>query len=53
MSAILTDIGLVVTGAMTWAGSVATFITSNAIVLLFVSIPLVGLGIGLIKRLVH
>ena len=53
MALFIADIELVITAAMGWAGDVADFIVANPIALLFVSIPLVGLGIGLIKRLVH
>ena len=51
MSAILTDIGSIVTSAITWMTSFATFVTGNPLVLVFVLIPLVGLGIGLFRRL--
>lgn len=52
MSAILTDVAAVVTQAMTWAGSVVTFITSNPLIMVFVSLPLVGLGVGLVRRMI-
>lgn len=53
MGAIITDVGSVVTGAFSWAGSAVTFITSNPLILLMFIIPLVGLGIGFVKRLVN
>ena len=52
VSTILTDVGTVVTQAMTWAGNVVTFITSNPLIMVFVALPLVGLGVGLIKRMI-
>lgn len=52
MSTILTDIGSVVTAAITWMGSFVTFITSNPLILLFVVVAFVGLAIGLIRRLI-
>lgn len=36
---------------MTWAGEVGSTIVSTPILLMFVVIPLVGLGVGLFKRL--
>ena len=55
MSAILTSIGSLVTSAMTWATSVVTFITAsgNELVLCFVAVSFVGLGVGLLKRIVR
>lgn len=53
MSAIITDIGLIVTGAFGWAGEAVDFITSNPLVMLFIGLPVVGLGIGFLMRLVR
>ena len=42
--------------AVTYTGlvpQVATYITSHPLVLLFVLIPLVGLGVGMFKRLIN
>lgn len=50
MSAIIADIGLVVTGAVSWMGQVVTFITENPLVLMGVIIGFVGLGVGLLRR---
>lgn len=52
MQALLTDIGTVVSTAATWASSVATTVVDTPIYLVFASIPVVGLGIGLFHRLV-
>lgn len=55
MAAILTNVGLVVTESITWMTSFLSTITAsgNEILLLFVILPLVGLGVGLLKRLMH
>lgn len=49
---ILSNVSSVVTSALSWATSVVTFITANPIVMVFVIIPLVGLGIGMVKRMI-
>lgn len=51
MSALLTNIGLVVSEAASWAGNVASTVVDTPIYLVFTAIPVVGLGIGLFKRL--
>ena len=51
MSAILTEIGLVVTAAAGWASDVGTTIVGTPILMVGCCVPLVGLGIGLFKRL--
>lgn len=55
MATILTAIGNVVQSAMTWAGSVVSFITGEGheLVLLFVIISFVGLGVGMLRRLIR
>lgn len=53
MAAILGDITSVVTSAISWIGSFVGAITSNSLLLLFVIIAFVGLGVGLIGRLIH
>ena len=53
MSAILTEIGSVVTAAAGWAADVGTTIVGTPILMVFASIPLVGLGVGLFKRLLN
>lgn len=54
MANILSTVGDVVTSAISWIGDYASLITAegNEIMLLFVLLPLVGLGIGLLKRMV-
>ena len=53
MAAILTSVSSVVTSAIEWMGDFLGVITAsgNEILLLFVILPIVGLGIGLLQRL--
>lgn len=51
MSAILADISSIVTSSVSWMGQFIDFVTSNSLVLLFVLVPVVGLGVGLLRRL--
>ena len=53
LSTIITAISSIVTGAITWVGSFLSMITTsgNELLLFVVIIPFVGLGIGLLKRL--
>lgn len=55
MASILSAITSVVTTAMQWAGSVVTFITGEGheLVLLFVIVAFVGLGVGMLKRMIR
>lgn len=54
MSAILSNVSSIVTAAIGWMGDFVTAITAtgNELLLLFVIVPFVGLGIGLLKRLI-
>lgn len=51
ISTILSSVGDVFTSAIDWVGDVATTVTGNPILLVFAILPLVGLGVGLFKRL--
>lgn len=53
ISTILTDVGSIVTSGVTWIGSFVGAITGNPLILMFVITSFVGLGIGLIKRLIR
>lgn len=53
MSAILTAIGNIVTSAISWVGSFVTVVTGNPLILLFVIVAFVGLGVGLLSRLIR
>ena len=49
---IVGDVGSIVTGAVTWLTSFAGAITANPIVEFFVIMAAVGLGVGLLRRLI-
>lgn len=52
MANLLTSVGEVFTSAIGWVGTVATTITEQPVLLMFcVAVPLVGLGVGMFKRL--
>lgn len=53
LAAIINDIGSLVTGSVSWIGSFVGAITSNPLILMFVIMGFVGLGVGLIKRLIR
>ena len=53
VSTIVTDVTTLVTEAVKWVGSFIDAITSNPLILTFVIVSFVGLGVGLIKRLVR
>lgn len=49
----LTDIGSMVTSAVTWISSFVGAITDNKLLLGFVLVALIGTGVGLINRLIR
>lgn len=53
MSTIVTDVGTIVTQAVSWINSFAGAITANPIIEMFVITSFVGLGVGLIRRLIR
>lgn len=54
MADILSSVSTLVTNAITWTTSYLTMITGNDVLVLFcIALPLVGLGIGVIRRLVR
>lgn len=53
MEAILTNVGTIVTQAITWVGSFVGAITGNPLILMFVLVSFVGLGVGLLRRLIR
>lgn len=53
MASILSDVTLVVTEAISWVTSYVTAITNQPLLLMFVVVSFVGLGVGLIKRLIR
>lgn len=52
LASILTDVGSIVTQAISWAGDIVDFIVANPLIFLFVCVAFVGLGIGMVKRMV-
>lgn len=52
---LLSNAGSVVTAAVGWMGSYLHTITAtgNEVLLLFAVIPLVGIGVGLVRRMLH
>ncbi|MEA5040031.1 MAG: hypothetical protein VB086_09360 [Clostridiaceae bacterium] len=53
MAAILADVTTIFTSGIGWVGQVVTCITANPILEVFCLLPLVGLGIGLTRRLIR
>lgn len=55
LAAAVAAIGQIVTATISWVGSYMGAITAsgNELLLIFFALPLVGLGIGVIKRLVN
>lgn len=53
LGAIMTNVGTVFTSSIGWVSSVASTITSTPILLLFCVLPIVGLAVGLFKRLIN
>lgn len=53
MADILTSVTSFVTAAVGWVGTFCTAITGQPLLLMFVITAFVGMGVGLIKRLVR
>lgn len=53
VATILESIGSVFSTAIGWAGTVGTTIVNTPLLMVFVAIPLVGLGVGLFRRLIN
>ena len=53
IASLLSSVGSLFEAAMGWAAKVGTTITGNPLLLMFVIVPLVGLGVGLFKRLLR
>ena len=53
MADIITSITAVFTAVIGWATTVGETIVGTPILLVFVVVPLVGLGVGLFKRLLR
>lgn len=53
MTAIISALTEVFTAVIGYVGTVATTITGQPLLLLFVLIPIIGLGVGLFRRLLN
>lgn len=53
MASLVGDVGSIVTAATGWISQFATVITSNPLIEMFVITSFVGLGVGLIRRLIR
>lgn len=53
VATIIANVTTIVTEAIKWVGQFVTVITSNPLLLMFVIMGFVGLGVGLIKRIVR
>lgn len=53
IATLLGNVTTMVTSAVSWIGSFVGAITGNPLILMFVIVAFVGLGVGLIKRLVR
>ncbi len=53
IGSVLGSVGSVFEAAIGWVGTVADTIAGEPILLLFVCVPLIGLGVGLFKRLLN
>lgn len=53
ITAIISALTEVFTAVIGYVGTVATTITGQPLLLLFVLIPLIGLGVGLFRRLLN
>lgn len=51
VSALITDVTAIVSGATDWIGTFVGCITDNPLILMFVLFGFIGTGVGLIKRL--
>lgn len=53
MEALISSVTTIFTAAIGWAATVGQTVVDTPILLMFVVLPLVGLGVGLFKRLLH
>ena len=51
IASILESVGSIVTSAASWVGTWAGELAENPLLLMFAIIPVVGLGVGLLRRL--
>lgn len=53
IATLLGNVTTFVTSAVSWVSSFVGAITGNSLILMFVIVAFVGLGVGLIGRLIH
>lgn len=53
VASLLGNVTTIFESAIGWVGTVATTIAGEPMLLLFASVPLIGLGVGLFKRLLN
>lgn len=53
MASLLAEVTALVNAAVGWVGQFVTVITGQPLLLMFVIVAFVGLGVGLIKRLIR
>lgn len=53
MEALIGNVTTIFTAAIGWANTVGQTVVDTPILLMFVVLPLVGLGVGLFKRLLR
>lgn len=53
IATLLENVSSLVTSSVSWIGSFVGAITSNPLILMFVIVAFVGLGVGLIQRLIR
>lgn len=52
MATILESVGSIVTEGLGWLGETVTTVTGSPLLLMFVTIGLIGTGIGLMRRII-
>lgn len=53
VSTLLSTVSDIFNAAIGWVGTVATTIAGSPILLIFCVLPLIGLGVGLFRRLIN
>lgn len=53
MESLMTSVGTIVTNAITWIGDYVGVVQEQPLLLAFVVVSFVGLGVGLINRLIR
>lgn len=53
VATLIATVTKIFTASIGWVGTVATTIVNEPLLLMFCVLPLVGLGVGLFRRLLH